>query len=103
MKEKVRTLEQLLLKMQDRGIPGIGPLLRMAKDQQMRPLAWKRRRAREKIRTLAKRRYGREPIVRHVRIRGPRSRQHIERCACLRWRKRICGYPGLHRRSRAGD
>jgi hypothetical protein len=102
MRVGIQTLEQLLLELQDQGVPGIGPLLRMARDQEARPLAWKRRRMRQKSRRPAKQRRERGRLLRHVRVRGPRSRLHIEqrllrRHRTGRWRS------ALHPRSRAGD
>jgi len=102
MKVRIQTLEEFLLKLQDEGIPGIGPLLRMARDQEARPHAWKRRRMRQKSRCPAKQRRERGRLIRHVRVRGPRSRLHIEQRLLRRhrtgkWRS------ALHPGSRAGD
>jgi hypothetical protein len=84
MKARIQTLEEFLLKLQDEGIPGIGALLRMVRDQEARPLAWERRWMRQKRRRLAKQLRGCVRLQRHVRVRGPRSRLHIERRLLLR-------------------
>jgi len=102
MKARIQTLEEFLLRLQDEGIPGIGPLLRMARDQEARPLAWERRWMRQMRRRLAKQLRKRARIQRHLRVRGPRSRLHIEQHLPVwnragRWRR------ALHPRSRAGD
>ena len=102
MKARIQTLEEFLLRLQDEGIPGIGPLLRMARDQEERPLAWERRRIRQMRRRPAKQLRRRVRIQRHVRVRGPRSRLYIGRRLSVchrtgRWRRT------LHPQSRAGD
>jgi hypothetical protein len=86
MKARIQTLEEFLLKLQDQGVPGIEPLVRMARDQEARPLAWKRRWTRQKCRSLARQWRGRERRLRHVRVRGPQSRLHIEHRLLLRHR-----------------
>jgi hypothetical protein len=102
MKARIQTLEEFLLRLQDEGIPGIGPLLRMARDQEARPLAWERRWIRQKYRRLPKHPRGRVRIQRHVRVRGPRSRPHVEQRILVRhWTGRW--HRALHLRSRAGD
>jgi hypothetical protein len=88
--------------LQDEGIPGIGPLLRTARDQEARPLAWERRWMRQKRRRLAKQLRGRVRIQRHVRVRGPRSRLHIEQRLLVR-RRTGRWHRALHPQSRAGD
>jgi len=102
MKARIQTLEEFLLKLQDEGIPGIGPLLRMARDQEARPVAWERRWIRQKYRRLAKHPRGRVRIQRHVRVRGPRSRQYIEQrlSVCQRTGRR---HRALRPQSLAGD
>jgi hypothetical protein len=100
MKARIQTLEEFLLKLQDEGIPGIGPLLRMVRDQEARPLAWKRRWTRQKCRSLATQRRGRGRRLRHVRVRGPRSPLHIEQ-RLLRRRRTGRWHRVLHPESRA--
>jgi hypothetical protein len=102
MKVRIQTLEEFLLRLQDEGIPEIGPLLRMARDQEARPLAWERRWMRQMRRRLAKQLRRRVRIQRHVRVRGPRSRLYIEQ------RLSVCHRTGrwhrtLHPQFRAGD